>query len=432
MTAKMDTVSYENLIHREKVHGSLYTDPAIFQAEMETIFHNGWVFVGHTSEVPKAGDFSRRQIGKQPVLITRDRDNNVNLLLNRCTHRGNLLCNRTNGNASTFTCPYHGWSFGVDGEMRGMPMLQAMGEGFDKAELGLAHVPRVGIHRGFIFASLASEGESFEEYLGDAKVLLDRSADLSPEGEVDLSAGWLKHRFKANWKMLPENNTDGYHVGSTHSSMLMATGSANSGAFNDEMGDPSVIRDWGGGHTELDFAPRYRMSGRPFQWFGGTRKSKLPKYMAAMEAAYGKEETEERVLAGPPHAIIFPNLFLAELNITYFYPVSTNEVIQYYTPLLLKGAPEVNKRAMRQTEGAMGPGSFLLPEDASMAERNQLGLEALTPEWMDLRRGLHREHIDEENGLLTSSVSDETTNRAFWSHYLTMMSKASSRAGSGC
>ncbi|MBV1876525.1 MAG: Rieske 2Fe-2S domain-containing protein [Pseudomonadales bacterium] len=426
MTGRPKATAYENLIFKEKVHGSLYTDPAIFQEEMDTIFHKGWVFVGHTSEVPNIGDFSRRFIGRQPIIITRDRDDNVNLLLNRCSHRGNLLCTRASGNASTFTCPYHGWSFGLDGGMRGMPMKVAMGDAFKPSEMGLAKVPRVGIHRGFIFASLAKDGMSFDDYLGDAKVLLDRAADLSPEGEITISAGWLKHRFKANWKMLPENNTDGYHVGSTHLSMLLATGVANSGAFNEEMGDPSVIRDWGGGHTELDFAPRYRESGRPFQWFGGTRPEKLPNYVAAMEAAYGKQETAKRFVDGPPHAIIFPNLFLAELNITYFYPVSPNEVIQYYTPLLLKGAPEMNKRAIRQTEGAMGPGSFLLPEDAAMAERNQLGLEAQYPEWLDLRRGLDREAVDAENGLLTSAVSDETTNRAFWRHYLTLMSEAKS------
>ena len=269
---------------------------------------------------------------------------------------------------------------------------------------------------------IAPMGAAIEEQLHP--VTRGMAADLSPEGEVDLSAGWLKHRFKANWKMLPENNTDGYHVVTTHASLLRATGVADSLAFNDEKGDPSLIRDWGGGHTELDFAPRYRMMGMPFLWFGGTSPKKLPSYVAAMREAYGEDVANDRMMDGPPHAIIFPNLFLAELNITYFYPVSTNEVVQYYTPMLLKGAPEINARAIRQTEGAMGPGSFLLPEDACMAERNQLGLEAQYPEWLDLRRGMGREHVDAASGLLSSVVSDETTNRAFWRHYLSVMSEA--------
>lgn len=417
-------IAYDALIHPDRIHGSLYIDPAIFKDEMDTIFHKGWVFVGHTSEVPEIGNFARRQIGKQPIIIVRTPDNEVKLLLNRCAHRGNLVCTQSSGSTSSFTCPYHGWSFGIDGELRGVPMPNGMGKNLDKSLLGMAEVPRIGIRRGFIFASLAKDGMSFDDYLGDAGELLDRAAELSPEGEVELSAGWLKHRFHANWKMLPENNTDGYHVSVTHASMLRATGVSDSPAFNDEKGDPSLVRDWGGGHTELDFAPRYRMSGRPFQWFGNTSPSKLPNYVEAMEAAYGKEVANQRMLDGPPHAIIFPNLFLAELNITYFYPVSTNEVVQYYTPLLLKGAPEMNKRAIRQTEGAMGPASFLLPEDACMAERNQLGLQAQYPEWLDLRRGMEREAVDTQTGLLTSAVSDETTNRAFWRHYLTLMQEA--------
>ena len=84
----------------------------------------------------------------------------------------------------------------------------------------------------------------------------------------------------------------------------------------------------------------------------------------------------------------------------------------------------MNARALRQTEGAMGPGSFLLPDDACMAERNQLGLAAQSPEWLDLRRGMEREYTDPETGLLSSSVSDEITNRSFWKEYLQLMSRA--------
>jgi len=143
-----------------------------------------------------------------------------------------------------------------------------------------------------------------------------------------------------------------------------------------------------------------------------------------MRQTYGDARADKYMIEGPPHAIIFPNLFLAELNISFFIPVSASQVVQYYTPMLLKGAPEVNARALRQTEGAMGAGSFLLPEDACMSERNQIGLTAQLPEWLDLRRGLEREYMDNETGLLTSAVSDEITNRSFWKEYLRLMSEA--------
>ena len=215
-------IAYDALVQRDRVHGSLYTDPAIFAEEMDRIFHKGWVFVGHVSEVPGIGDFVRRQIGLQPVLITRNPQNEVKVLLNRCTHRGNLICARESGNTATFVCPYHGWTFGVGGELRGMPQPSGMGAAYDKSRLGLAEAPRMHIYRGFIFASLSPGRQTFDQYIGKAKALLDRACDMSPEGELELSAGWLKHRFNANWKMLPENNTDGYHVNTAHASLMRA------------------------------------------------------------------------------------------------------------------------------------------------------------------------------------------------------------------
>ena len=421
-------ISYDSLVQRDKVHGSLYTSPEIFEEEIDRIYHKGWVFVGHTSEVPNIGDYLRRQIGRQPVIVTRNPNNEVKLLFNRCTHRGNMICARDSGNTATFVCPYHGWTFGVGGELRGVPMPSGMGADFDKAQMGLASPPRVEIYRGFIFASLAAQGQSFDSYLGRASELLDRACNMSPEGEIDLSAGWLKHRFHANWKMLPENNTDGYHVNVAHASLMRAASPFPSLAFDEERGDNSVTRDWGGGHTELDFAARYHQKGKLFQWFGGVAEEKLPAYVARMEQAYGKEKARKYMIEGPPHAIIFPNLFLAELNIAFVVPLAANQVVQYYTPLLLKGAPEVNTRALRQTEGAMGPGSFLLPDDACMSERNQLGLAAQSPEWLDIRRGMEREYMDAETGLLSSRVSDEITNRAFWGEYLRLMTSAPAAA----
>ncbi len=421
-------IAYDALVQHDRVHGSLYTDPDVFADELDRIFHKGWVYVAHTSEIPNIGDFMRRQIGRQPVIVTRNASGEVKVMFNRCAHRGNMICTKQTGNTATFVCPYHGWTFGVGGELRGVPLPSGMGSSYDKTKLGLAMAPRMEIYRGFIFASLAAAGQSFDEYLGRAKALLDRACNMSPDGELTLTAGWLKHRFHSNWKMLPENNTDGYHPNVTHASLMRATKAFASLAFDEDKGDISVVRDWGGGHTELEVAPRYQLSyqqkGRLFQWFGGIDAAKLPDYVARMEAAYGPELARKYMIEGPPHAIIFPNLFLAELNISFFNPVSTNEVVQFYTPMLLKGAPEVNARALRQTEGAMGPGSFLLPEDASMAERNQLGLMAQSPEWLDLRRGLEREYVDAETGLISSNVSDETTNRAFWKHYRQVMSQA--------
>jgi hypothetical protein len=99
---------------------------------------------------------------------------------------------------------------------------------------------------------------------------------------------------------------------------------------------------------------------------------------------------------------------------------SVEECVHWHTPMFLKGVPEFNGRLLRMAEAGMGPASFLMPEDLTVASRNQLGLHARTVGWLELGRGLHRERVDDE-GRTVSHVTDETTNRAFWQHYRTVM-----------
>lgn len=423
MAAIMHSIDYDYLVQRNRIHGSLYTDPDIFRDELEKIFYRGWVFVGHASEIPHPGDYVRRQVGDQPILLSRAKDGQVHALINRCSHRGNMLCQLDRGNTRTFACSYHGWVFGLDGALLDTPLPSGYGKDFQRETLSLACIPGVDSYRGFIFVRLSKEGISLDQHLGAAKALLDRACGLSPNGEIELSGGWLKHKFNANWKMLPENDTDGYHVVAAHTSFVQATASQAIAHVGDDKEQLPVVRDWGNGHTEIDFSPSYSRSDKRFEWFGGVKESKLGSYVEDMEKAYGKEEAHRRLVAGPPHAIIFPNLFLAEMNIVFFYPTSVNECVQLYTPMFLKDAPELNTRVLRQSEGAVGPASFLLPEDVAIAERNQIGLEAKVAPWLDLTRGLDREYRDEQ-GRIVSRLSDETSNRALWNHYKQVMRAA--------
>ncbi len=103
-------IDYHALVSGGRVHGSLYRDPRIFQRELAEIWNKVWVYVGHESELPKSGDFLRREIGAQPVLMVRGDDGAIRVFYNRCRHRGNLLCNRERGNADSFRCTYHAWT----------------------------------------------------------------------------------------------------------------------------------------------------------------------------------------------------------------------------------------------------------------------------------------------------------------------------------
>ncbi len=411
---------YGYLIQDDKVHSSMYTSQQIFDDEIEAIFHHGWVFVGHDSEIPNSGDYVLRQLGRQPVIMVRDKQGSVNVLRNRCSHRANMVCGYEGPNKKALACPYHGWVFDLNGDLLEVPHADGYPDDFDKSKHGMAPAKQVDSYRGFVFACLEGCDITLAEHLGSATALIDRACDLSPEGELELQAGWLKHKFKANWKMLPENDCDGYHVETTHSSFMTATDSQAVDLIAESPVEP-VVRDWGNGHMEIDFNVAYRARNKPFEWFGRMPASKLQNYTAAMIKAYGEERAHDLTVTGPPHAIIFPNLFLGELNVVFYYPVSADECVQLYTPMTLKGAPEINKRAVHQTEGAVGPASFLIPEDVIIAERNQAGLSAGGKEWVDLSRGKHREY--EEDGKIVSHMSDETVNRGFWRRHRQEMLK---------
>ncbi|TVX95984.1 Rieske 2Fe-2S domain-containing protein [Mycolicibacterium porcinum] len=402
------------LIQHDRVHGSLYTNPGIFTEELRKIWYRTWVFVGHESEVPQPNDYVRKKLGLQDVIMTRDREGQIHLLLNRCPHRGNQVCDDARGNSGTFRCPYHGWTFRNNGDLIGFPFFKGYGQ--RKLDMPMGRVPRVERYGGFVFGSFAADGPSLIEHLGAAAGEIDRLTALSPEGRVELTAGWLQHRTRANWKLLAENETDGYHPQFVHGSIFGVTGSTIGPLYADS--STAVTRNLGNGHSENDLRPEFRKFAEPMRWFG-TTESRVPNYVAAMRAKHGTDA--ERILVeGAPHVMIFPNLFIAEIQVFNIQPVAVNECTQYATAVQLAGAPELNRRMVSQCIGSVGPAGMLLADDTEMYERNQRGVEALTPEWLDVRRGLNRERVD-DNGFTIGGPTDETGMRGFWSQYRTLM-----------
>ncbi|WP_096701153.1 aromatic ring-hydroxylating dioxygenase subunit alpha [Magnetospirillum sp. 15-1] len=405
-----------DLIRPDHVHGSLYGDAAIFEEELKKIWYRTWVYVGHESEVPNANDYIMKSIGPEPVIMTRGRDGKIHLLHNRCPHRGAHVCTAQKGNTRTFTCPYHGWSFDTDGQMRGLPFPSGY-EGVDRSALGLGRVARVASYKGFVFGSMAADGPTLEEHLGGARGAIDALCRTSPEGEVEVTTGFLKHKVKANWKFVVENETDGYHPAFVHASIFDVAESGIGGLYGSE--STAVARDLGGGHTEIDLRPEFRKRGELLSWFG-TTADRLPDYVERMKTAYGAEEAARIMIDGTPHIMIFPNLFIAEIQFFVIQPLAVDLTVQHVTALQFKGAPDLNRRMRQQTMGSVGPAGFLLADDAEMYERTQRGVRYLDPEWIFLGRGRHRERPD-ENGCLIGDVTDETPSRGIWRHYRSMM-----------
>ncbi|WBY03034.1 Rieske 2Fe-2S domain-containing protein [Ramlibacter tataouinensis] len=414
--AAVRRVDWEHLIQQERVHGSMYTDPQIFQEELRKIWRRTWVYVGHVSEVPDPHDFVMKSIGPDPILMTRDKDGRIHLLHNRCPHRGKQVCEEPRGNARTLTCSYHGWNFGIDGKLRGYPFPSGYAEDRRK-DLGLGRVPRIGIYKGFVFGSLAAEGPSLEEHLGGAREAIDALCRTSPEGEVELTAGFLQHKVMANWKFVVENETDGYHPSFTHASIFEVADSKIGSLYSGE--STALARYLGNGHSEVDLRPEFRRRDVPMSWFG-TTADKLPDYTRRMEAAYGPDKAREIMIDGTPHIMIFPNLFIAEIQLFVIQPLSVDETVQHVTALQFKGAPDLNRRMRQQTMGSVGPAGFLLADDAEMYERSHLGVQELNPEWVFLGRGTHREQRDAD-GYVVGNVTDEVPSRGMWQFHRSLM-----------
>ena len=130
-----------------------------------------------------------------------------------------------------------------------------------------------------------------------AKKLSDRSDDLSPQGGIQLSAVWLKHRYHSNLKMIPENDTDDYYFGITHRGFLRVAGTQYARFVGEEDNIKAVMCDWGNGHSEIEWAPGYQ---RPFDWCGGASETKFATYLSAMEKATARQSPSGRSLTDQP------------------------------------------------------------------------------------------------------------------------------------
>jgi phenylpropionate dioxygenase-like ring-hydroxylating dioxygenase large terminal subunit len=214
--------------------------------------------------------------------------------------------------------------------------------------------------------------------------------------------------------MVMENNVDGYHALFTHQSVYDAVRPAKVSHVPSKT--ETMVRDMGDGHSEIDYATEYRRLDEEFVWYGRLAREKVPGYVAALEEARGVEGAHDTLVIGPPHTLIFPNLFIAEMNVMTVEPLSAAETIAYTTPVFIPGQPQVNTRTLRRSEGAMGPAGFLIADDGEIGARNQLGLAAREPEWVTLSRGLETDVAD-ATGRINKDKSAETPQRGWWKHW---------------
>ena len=431
MGAARTGINYDKLVKDDRVHGRVYTDPAIFEEEMDKIFSRGWVYVGHASEIPRPGDFRVADIGRQSVIMVRGDDGQVRLLMNRCTHRANAVCQIERGNARMFRCAYHGWTYRNNGDLASVTYQDRYDASFRKENYGLREAPRIGVYRGFVFGSLSPVGITLDDHLGErAKEQIDLFVDLSPEGELDVTAGVHKYGYRANWKFQVENSMDGYHGNFVHQSYFENIRRRTGVNLTDMMTSQSLAqtRDLGNGHVMIDFRPYNEARGGRLGAAMPTSES-VQAYRDALIAKHGPERAKKLLTARGTHLLVFPNLVLIGVQIRIIRPVQVDDTEVFLYPALLKGAPHtLNVARLRGHEAFYGPAGGGATDDLEMFERNQMGLSARVDPWLVLSRGSQQERQDVD-GTVVGQITDEVTQRGIWRQWKKLMSQGTDEAG---
>ncbi|MFC5994345.1 Rieske 2Fe-2S domain-containing protein [Pseudonocardia hispaniensis] len=208
-------------LDRGEIDRSIFSDSEIFEQEITSIFGRGWLFLCHESQIPEAGDFFEAPMGRDNVLVVRQKDGGIKGLLNTCAHRGNAVCRAEEGNVKNFMCTYHGWTYDLAGKLIGVPGLQELYHNeLDLAANGLREVAQLDIYRGFVFATADPDAPPLADFLGrTGRAGLEM---IAGQGEMEVVPGIQKFVIPCNWKFAVDNLFDWYHPQITHLSALQA------------------------------------------------------------------------------------------------------------------------------------------------------------------------------------------------------------------
>jgi len=440
MPDTVETETLRGLVLPDRVHRRLYTDSAIFELEMARIFGRCWLFLAHESQIALPGDFIRTRMGREDVIVTRARDGRIHGLVNRCTHRGSQICSVERGNAGGFACPYHAWTFGLDGALNSVPHRQSLPPAFDIKDprLALAKVPRIESYRGFVFGSLAASGEGLRDFLGPMTDVIDNFVDRAPEGEIEQAGGIARQEYRGNWKLHHENANDTLHPGFVHESSVAS-------ARADQRDYAAPAYDGHQTHTQMlsnGFGLREWQgvgltgyaSGHTFM--GGFYKAGVlapdrddpvwRDYRARLVARHGEEKTARVLGEDRFNNLLYPNVSLnaqyQQIRIVQPLAVDRTRVLAFC--FRLKGAPDILfHRAVRFLTNLSSPASMILSDDIEIFERVQTGLSNPAPEWLDQSRGLATDRRGTDGRVQSAGVS-ELPHRAQYGAWLRYMTEA--------
>jgi phenylpropionate dioxygenase-like ring-hydroxylating dioxygenase large terminal subunit len=420
MTLDLREVSSLVDIERGVVHRRIFTDPDIYQMEMEQIFARAWLFMCHESQIPNPGDFFLNFMGEDRVICVRNNEGGVSVLVNSCRHRGNAVCRADEGHATSFMCTYHGWTYDLKGNLVGVPgFKEVYHEELDRQNWGLIKAPQVDSYKGFVFATMDPEAPTLNEYLNDAgRYPLDLLAD---QGDMVAVGGMEKYTMNANWKFPTDNTADFYH-GLTHLSAGMSgwngqrtnrlLGRRRPGDNGKQRAGYSVLGEYGhvAGMSYLPDNWREIAEGDPAEHWRFE-----PRVIERMGQL--KMSTSSCVANIFPNIIVFP-LSVRQIGIRMPKGPTRCE-IWYFTFINRSASEEIQREQLFRSSHTFGASGFLEQDDGENWDQSTRGARGVVTARYPLnyQMGLgHGEFTEDENGPKRIDQGQINEHYMLWQH----------------
>ncbi|MRT01112.1 Rieske 2Fe-2S domain-containing protein [Ralstonia pickettii] len=363
----------------------IFTNPDLFELEMKHIFENNWVYLAHESQIPNNNDYYTTWIGRQPIVITRDKTGELHAVINACAHKGAMLCRRKHGNKGSFTCPFHGWTFSNTGKL-----LKVKDEKTTEYPVqfnthgshDLKKIARFESYRGFLFGSLNADVQTLEAYLGEARVIIDQIVDQAPDG-LEVLRGNSSYVYDGNWKMQMENGCDGYHVSTVHWNYAATMGRRKEGgtqAVDANSWSKSVAGVYGFEHGHI------------LLWTKTMNPEVRPVYAHRDEIKARVGETQTDFIVNQTRNLcLYPNVFLMDqfsTQIRVVRPISVNKTEVSIFCFAPKGESATDRATrIRQYEDFFNVTGMGTADDLEEFRACQNGYAGTTALWNDLSRG---------------------------------------------
>lgn len=417
-TSATNGAKFPDQIHFSRADGSripyeVYTSPEIYELEQKRIFRGPtWSFLALEAELPKSGDFKSTFVGDTPVVVTRNEDGTLSAWVNRCAHRGAMVCRLGRGNAKSHICVYHQWSYGTRGDLRGVPFRKGvkgspgMPADFDVKEHGLERL-RVESYRGLIFGTFSDRVQSLYDYIGpQMRSGLDR---IFYKPIVYL--GCTRQFAKSNWKLYNENVRDPYHASLLHAFFstfnLVRTGMRFEGADTD-----NNLHTWIMGFPTDDLSRGAIYRDAKITSFKEGLRLQDPSILKGFQEF--ERATNFHIQA------IFPQLVVQQvvnsLAVRQLLPKGPNNfelIFNFFG--YVDDTPEIRMQRIKQAN-LVGPAGYVSMEDTLATELVQSGSASSRNAWSMADMGR-----DARDGQQIASDIGEGHVRGFWRGYQQLM-----------